>query len=203
MSSTDPIAAPVLVQSKDCLVVESCLAGVTFVGPELQQMAGCPAGPALMLEVKGYLGNHRRQMTIMLPMPTLEATEQFRAHMLSNLDGIIAEHEGTGALRDERLEADVRLRNELGGYIPGGPIVRCPGCNQRLFGEVAVRGGCTACFPDMGPTEGAAPLEPSLEALDPRKPPADLMDRARRAVEQLRAGDHVAIDGDGVREAEL
>ena len=35
---------------------------------------------------------------------------------------------------------------------PAPPVVptdaRCPGCGQRLFGDVAVRGACLSCFPN-------------------------------------------------------
>lgn len=33
--------------------------------------------------------------------------------------------------------------------------VTCPGCGVRLFGEVAERGGCRGCYPDLPPAEGA------------------------------------------------
>lgn len=30
---------------------------------------------------------------------------------------------------------------------------RCPGCNTKIYGDVAKRGGCLACYPDLPPGE--------------------------------------------------
>lgn len=42
------------------------------------------------------------------------------------------------------------------GWQPA-PGVSCPGCGVRLFGDVARRGGCLSCFPDLptGATDAA------------------------------------------------
>lgn len=34
---------------------------------------------------------------------------------------------------------------------------RCPGCGEKLHGDVALRGGCLACYPDL-PPDPAQPI---------------------------------------------
>lgn len=45
--------------------------------------------------------------------------------------------------------------NRAAGLLPGSSPVRCPGCGSRLFGAVAVRGACLACYPDLPPGDAA------------------------------------------------
>jgi hypothetical protein len=41
--------------------------------------------------------------------------------------------------------------------------VRCPGCGQRLFGDVAARGACLACFPPV-PHDHPSTITPPRES---------------------------------------
>lgn len=60
---------------------------------------------------------------------------------------------------DAAVAAEIREANLLAGLLPDSPIIHCPGCGSRLFGEVARRGACLACYPDL-PAGDAAQVAP-------------------------------------------
>lgn len=64
-------------------------------------------------------------------------------------------HTAEGAARLDAAAARAHEANYLAGYLPDSPVIHCPGCGSRLFGAVARRGGCLACYPDLPPGDAA------------------------------------------------
>ena len=78
----------------------------------------------------------------------------------------VAESSGVGA--DSALRT---LADSVGLRPPRPPKqhaveVRCPGCGQRLFGDVADRGACLSCFPPV-PHDHPSTLTPPSESDTP------------------------------------
>lgn len=95
-------------------------------------------GPGLLLQFN-CLGI--RPVNVFLPRAAMD--DEFAEGMAKVL----------AAVNDDDLQAASALHNvEINrqkGVFAQSDDVRCPGCNARLFGEVAARGGCTACFPPL------------------------------------------------------
>lgn len=78
----------------------------------------------------------------------------------------VAESSGVGADSALRTLADsVGLRPPRPPKQPAVEV-RCPGCGQRLFGDVADRGACLSCFPPV-PHDHPSTLTPPSESDTP------------------------------------
>jgi hypothetical protein len=73
---------------------------------------------------------------------------------------LIDEHIARGAIPWLHVLGYEPACNGDGGIPPvTTPDVRCPGCGQRIYGEVAARGACLGCFPEV-PVAPATTIEP-------------------------------------------
>lgn len=78
----------------------------------------------------------------------------------------VAESSGVGADSALRTLADsVGLRPPRPPKQPAVEV-RCPGCGERLFGDVATRGACLACFPPV-PDNHPSTITPPSESDTP------------------------------------
>lgn len=141
------------VMTSDTSFVVARLELASAVHPaEVSERSGIPAGPVLILAVTDFAGH---TVDVVLPLSSPEHAETLAAAFAEALDALRASFTDP-SIYGADVERSLEL-NRLAGAIPGGPAVRCPGCGSRLFGEVAVRGGCLACYPDLPPGEVVMP----------------------------------------------
>lgn len=139
---------PHLLDSRTTFVVAMCEVASGFVDDEQHAVTGIPVGPALIIHAHGNIAGRPTVLDIVLAQATRELADG-----LVEAIGIALDPDRQAAAAAIAHEANVRS-----GLLPGGPAVHCPGCNSRLYAEVAIRGGCLACYPDLGPLEQAAEL---------------------------------------------
>lgn len=139
---------PHLLSQHRTLIVDEWTVGGSYVDPEAAAITKLPAGPAVVMEATGILAGRRVTLDLVLP-PVAELVDAFEHALRTATDPTL--HAGAAQVAHDA--------NVAAGLLPGSPGVHCPGCNLRLYGEVAVRGGCLTCYPDLGPLEGAATLD--------------------------------------------
>lgn len=150
----DPIVAEM--DSRILHVAESTVIVSTVVAPELAAKSGAPQGPALLLLLETAHEGHRCPLQVLIPLDTAEKASAYREGLLEACQMIRDSFDDPSIYAGD-VERTTEL-NRLAGNIPGAPRPRCPGCGSALFGNVAIRGGCLACYPDLGPLEAAHEL---------------------------------------------
>jgi hypothetical protein len=147
---------PHYMTSETTLVVDTVSIASAAVGAELSEKSACPVGPTLILKCHGVRGGQlEEELDVVIPIYAEAHALEMGKGLIEALETIAASFTDPTVYGDD-VERTTEL-NRLAGVIPGGPKVRCPGCGARLFGEVAIRGGCLACYPDLPPAEAVLP----------------------------------------------
>lgn len=137
-----------LLDGRTTFVVGMCEVSAGFIDDEQAAVTKIPAGPAIVIHAHGHIAGRPTVLDVVIAQATRELADGFVEAIDNALDP-----DKQAAASAIAHDANVRA-----GLLPGVEKVRCPGCNSPLHGHVAIRGGCLACYPDLGPLEQAAEL---------------------------------------------
>lgn len=164
-----PVDQPLLIDGKHTSFVTGYGVGVVQITDEMADVHGGPVGPALVLNLRLVHGHADRGAqevrAIIFPLPETpdlpdlpggrESTAGLRDALYAALTQVLEAYDDPTMFDESTRKA--HEANLAAGFLGGAPRPRCPGCGAALFGEVAIRGACLACYPDLPPGDAVLP----------------------------------------------